>query len=57
MQPAPPGSRDRGPLTFRPAPGLGKAPFAGPVWTEAGGDADGREPQRIVFNGAVGSAV
>ena len=57
MQPAPPSALDRGPLTFRPAPGLRKAPFPGPVRAEAGGETDGREPRRIVFHGAVASAV
>jgi hypothetical protein len=57
MQPAPPSARDRGPLTFRPAPGLRKAPFAGPVWTEAGGETDVREPRRVVIHGAVAFAV
>ena len=57
MQPAPACPHDRGPMTFRPAPGLRKAPFAGPVRAEAGGKTDGRGPQRIVFHGAAGGAV
>ena len=57
MQPAPPGPNDRGPLTFRPAPGLGKTPFAGPVWAKPGAETDGREPRRIVFHGAAGGTV
>ena len=54
---APPSARDRGPLTFRPTPGFGEAPFARPVRTEAGREADGREPRRIVCHGAVAFAV
>ena len=57
MQPAPPSTRYRGPLTFCAGSGFGQTPFARPVWTEAGGEADGREPRRIVFHGADAFAI
>ncbi len=41
-----------GSASLRMAPGLSETKFAGPVWAEAGGEADDREPELVIAKSA-----